>query len=144
MKDLGPAFQKYNEDQLITVKLPGSSEAVIVSAHNSLGDGRYYDVENSSSFDFDHATQKASGVQSYSVESKNIELVYVAEQQTCLYRKWISMLMVCVDSKSTSKSLGTYVKEHFPNAAYGVYPIEDDSKLAIIIVGNKYSPNNFW
>lgn len=47
-------------------------------------------------------------------------------------------------SKSTSKSLGTYVKEHFPNAAYGVYPTESDSKLAVIIVGNKYSPNNFW
>lgn len=52
--------------------------------------------------------------------------------------------MAYVTSKSTSKSLGTYVKEHFPNAAYGVYPVEDDSKLAIIIVGNKYSPNNFW
>lgn len=78
--DLGPAFQKYNEDQLITVKLPGSSEAVIVSSYNSLGDGRYYDVEKASSFEFDHATQKASGVQSYSPESKNIELVYVADQ----------------------------------------------------------------
>lgn len=89
MKDLGPAFQKYNEDQFITVKLPGSSEAVIVSAHNSLGDGRYYDVENSSSFEFDHATQKASGVQSYSAESKNIELVYVTEQQTRAYRDWL-------------------------------------------------------
>lgn len=54
------------------------------------------------------------------------------------------MLTACVGSKSTSKSLGTYVKEHFPNAAYGVYPVEDDSKLAVIIVGNKYSPNNFW
>lgn len=46
--------------------------------------------------------------------------------------------------KSTLKSLGPYVSEHFPNAAYGVYPIESDSKLAIIIVSNKYSPNNFW
>jgi capping protein alpha len=46
--------------------------------------------------------------------------------------------------KSAQKSLETYVKEHFPNAAYGVYPTENDSKLAIIIVGNKYSPNNFW
>ena len=49
-----------------------------------------------------------------------------------------------VRSKSTLKSLGTYVKEHFPNASYGVYPIEDDSKLAIITVASKYSPNNFW
>lgn len=47
-------------------------------------------------------------------------------------------------SKSTLKSLGTYVKEHFPNASYGVYPIENDSKLAIITVASKYSPNNFW
>lgn len=78
MKDLGPAFQKYNEDQFFAVKLPGSSEAVLVSSHNSLGDGRYYDVESSSSFEFDHATQKASGVQSHSLESNNLDLVYVA------------------------------------------------------------------
>jgi hypothetical protein len=30
---------------------------VIVSSHNSLGNGRYYDVESSSSFAFDHTTQ---------------------------------------------------------------------------------------
>jgi capping protein alpha len=40
--------------------------------------------------------------------------------------------------------VGTYVKEHFPSAAYGAYPIESDSKVAVIIVANKYSPNNFW
>lgn len=48
------------------------------------------------------------------------------------------------DRKSTLKSLAAYISEHFPNAAYGVYPIESDSKIAIIIVANKYSPNNFW
>jgi hypothetical protein len=37
-----------------------------------------------------------------------------------------------------------HVKEHYPNASYGVYPIEDDSKIAILVVANKYSPNNFW
>lgn len=77
MKELGPAFQKYNEEQFITTKLPGSSEPVIVSSHNSLGDGRYYDVESSSSFEFDHATQKASSTQSYSLESSQSDLVYV-------------------------------------------------------------------
>ena len=40
--------------------------------------------------------------------------------------------------------MSTYVKEHFPNAAYGAYPIENDTKVAIIIVANKYSPSNFW
>ncbi|KAG6361546.1 hypothetical protein INS49_009773 [Diaporthe citri] len=121
VKELGPAFQKYNEEQFTTAKLPGSSDPVIVSSHNSLGDGRYYDVESSTSFEFDHATQKASGAQSHSLESAHSDLV-----------------------KSTLKSLGTYVKEHFPNASYGVYPIENDSKLAIITVASKYSPNNFW
>ena len=47
-------------------------------------------------------------------------------------------------SKSILKSLAPYVKEHFANAAYGVYPIESNSKVAIIIVANRYSPNNFW
>jgi len=47
-------------------------------------------------------------------------------------------------SKSLLKSLSTHVKEHYPNASYGVYPIENDSKIAILAVANKYSPNNFW
>jgi len=57
IKELGPAFEKYNEEQFATVKLPGGSQQVIISTHSSLGDGRYYDVESSSSFTFDHATQ---------------------------------------------------------------------------------------
>ncbi|KAH8904323.1 F-actin capping protein, alpha subunit [Coniochaeta sp. PMI_546] len=121
VNELGPAFQKYNEEQFVTVKLPGSSQQVIISSHSSLGDGRYYDVESSSSFAFDHTTQKASAVQSHVLEGSQADLV-----------------------KSTLKSLSTYVKEHFPNAASGVYPIENDSKIAIVIVSNKYSPNNFW
>ena len=66
---------------------------IIISSHNSLGDGRYYDVESSSSFDFDHATQvspvwsadvigitanghqKASGVQSHPLEGAQSDLV---------------------------------------------------------------------
>ncbi|KAI1498100.1 subunits of heterodimeric actin filament capping protein Capz [Biscogniauxia marginata] len=121
VSQLGPAFERYNEEQFVTTKLPGSSQQVIISSHNSLGDGRYYDVESSSSFAFDHDTQKASDVQSHVLEGAQAELV-----------------------KSTLKSLSTYVKEHFPNASYGVYPIENDSKVAVVIVANKYSPNNYW
>lgn len=74
MSDLGPAFQKYNEEQFATVKLPGSSQQVIISSHSSLGDGRYYHVESSSSFAFDHATQKATAVQSYVLEGALADL----------------------------------------------------------------------
>lgn len=121
VSQLGPAFQKYNEEQFARVKLPGGSQSVLVCSYNSLGDGRYYDVESSSSFSFDHRTQKASAVQSYLLESSHTDLV-----------------------KSLGKSLSNHVREHFPNASWGVYPIEDDSKLAIVLVANKYSPKNFW
>ena len=53
-------------------------------------------------------------------------------------------MLIPSKSKSTLKSLGTYVKEHFASGVYGVYPIESDSKVAINIVASKYSPNNFW
>jgi capping protein alpha len=75
ISDLSAAFQKYNEEQFHTVKLPGSSQLVIISSHNSLGDGRYYDVESSSSFTFDHETQKASAVQSHVLEGEQADLV---------------------------------------------------------------------
>ncbi|CAL3962587.1 unnamed protein product [Diplocarpon coronariae] len=88
---LGPAFEKYNEEQFATVKLPGSSE------------------------------HKASAVQSYVLESSQSDLV-----------------------KSLSKALGSHVKEHYPNVSYGVFPVEEDSKIALLVVANKYSPNNFW
>jgi capping protein alpha len=70
---LGPAFQKYNEEQLVTAKLPGSSEAVslsyalcsprltakqvLLSKYNRLPDGRYFDVGHGSSWAYDHANQ---------------------------------------------------------------------------------------
>ncbi len=80
VRELEPAFEKYNEEQLVTVKLPGSSQQVIVSSHSSLGDGRYYDVQSSSSFAFDHTTQKASGVQSHVLEGAQADLVYVSRE----------------------------------------------------------------
>jgi len=73
--ELAPAYEKYNEEQFTTTKLPGGSTEILVSPYNSLGDGRYYDVETQSSFDFDHATQKASAVQSYVAESQHEDLV---------------------------------------------------------------------
>lgn len=119
--ELSPAFEKYNEEQFTTTKLPGGSTEVLVSEHNSLGDGRYYDVETQSSFDFDHATAKASAVQSYVLESQHEDLV-----------------------KGLVKSLSTHISEHYPKASYGVFPTSDDTALAILTVANKYSPTNYW
>ncbi|KAJ5822387.1 WASH complex F-actin capping protein alpha subunit [Penicillium robsamsonii] len=116
-----PAFKRYNETQLATVKLPGSSQEVIVSAFNELEDNRYFDPESQTSFEVDHTTQTASAAQSYPLESEHADLI-----------------------KSLLKSFGVHAREHYPNCSYGVYPIENDSAVAIVLVSNRYSPNNFW
>jgi capping protein alpha len=46
--------------------------------------------------------------------------------------------------KSLVKSLKTHTTEHYPKASLGVYPVEDDSQIAIVTVANKYSPSNYW
>ncbi|CAI7673823.1 unnamed protein product [Penicillium viridicatum] len=116
-----PAFKRYNETQLATVKLPGSSQEVIVSGFNELEDNRYFDPESQTSFEVDHTTQTASAAQSYALESEHADLI-----------------------KSLLKSFGVHAREHYPNCSYGVYPIENDSAVAIVLVANRYSPNNFW
>ncbi|KAJ5598827.1 hypothetical protein N7537_008911 [Penicillium hordei] len=116
-----PAFKRYNETQLATVKLPGSSQEVIVSGFNALEGNRYFDPESQTSFEVDHTTQTASAAQSYALESEHADLI-----------------------KSLLKSFGVHAREHYPNCSYGVYPIEDDSAIAIVLVANRYSPNNFW
>jgi capping protein alpha len=118
---LAPAFQSYNESQFTTTKLPGGATQVLVSEYNRLEDSRYYDTETQSSFDYDHATGRVSGVQSHVVESRHGDLL-----------------------KSLTKALATHTSEHYPASSHGVYPTQDDAKLAIVTVANKYSPTNYW
>ncbi|KAI4247463.1 MAG: hypothetical protein L6R40_001411 [Gallowayella cf. fulva] len=121
LHSITPAFQKYNEEQLTSVKLPGSSKNVLVSAYNSSEDGRYFDVESQRSFAFDHQTQKASDVQPYTLQSEHSDLI-----------------------SSLLRSLSTHASEHYPSATYTVCPTPSSSPtLALLLVSNKYSPSNF-
>ncbi|TLD26082.1 F-actin-capping protein subunit alpha-1 [Venturia nashicola] len=118
---LEPAYKKYNEDQFTAVKLPGSSEAVIVSEYNRLEDGRYFDIESRTSWAFDHATQKASGSQQYVADSQHDDLL-----------------------KSLYRSLAPHAREHYPAGTIGIFPYDSDASIAILAVSSKYSPSNFW
>ncbi|KAL8666821.1 MAG: hypothetical protein Q9202_001061 [Teloschistes flavicans] len=136
LDSIRPAFQKYNEEQLTTVKIPGASKNVsnrsfpiltgegnvLISSYNSLEDGRYYDVESQRSFIVDHETQnqKASDAQPYTLDSKHSDLI------TALL-----------------KSLTTHSTEHYPSATSTVCPASL-SGIALLLVSNKYSPQNFW
>ncbi|KAL8813493.1 MAG: hypothetical protein Q9200_000228 [Gallowayella weberi] len=121
LESITPAFKKYNEEQLTTVKLPGSSKNVLISPYNRLGDGRYYDVETQKSFAFDHQTQKASDVQPYALDSEYLDLI-----------------------SSLLKTMSTHSTEHYPSATYTVCPTQSSpNTLALLLVSNKYSPSNF-
>jgi len=120
ISNLTPAIEKYNKEQFATTKLSGASGLVIVSSYNDLGGGRFYDSESASSFAYNHSTQKASDVQSYSVEGEHASIV-----------------------KPLARELSSHVQEHFPSlSASGVFPV--DEGIAILAVGNKYSPSNYW
>jgi capping protein alpha len=135
---LAPAYQQYNEEQFTTTRLPGGATEVIVSQYNSLGDGRYYDVETQSSFDFDHATGKATAVQSYVMESQHEGLMY------------LHPLFLLTRNpnpprrKTLIKQLSTHTSEHYPTSSYAIFPTADASALALLTVANKYSPTNYW
>jgi hypothetical protein len=94
---------------------------VLVSAYNSLGNNRYYDSATNTAFDFDPLEQKASNAQSHSLDSQNADLI-----------------------QKLNKALRAHADEHYPSATVGVFPAENDSKVALVLVSNKYSPNNFW
>ena len=47
-------------------------------------------------------------------------------------------------SKSLNKAFSQHASEHYPSSSIGVYPIENDSGVALLLVANKYSLNNFW
>lgn len=112
-----------------------------MSKYNELSDGKYFDVESQSSFEYDHVKQKASSVQSYVLESNNSDLMY---GDVCINEELLLLLTLVQCSKSLLKSYSAHAQEHYANSSYGVYPTDSDSQVAILLVANKYSPNNFW
>lgn len=94
---------------------------MLVSQYNSLGNNRYYDSATNTAFDFDPLEQKASNAQSHSLDTQNADLI-----------------------QKLNKALRAHADEHYPSATVGVFPAENDSKIALVLVSNKYSPNNFW
>ncbi|KAL2428449.1 F-actin-capping protein subunit alpha [Exophiala dermatitidis] len=123
---LKPAFQRYNEEQLVAVKLQGSNDYVLISKYNKLpsSSSSYYDTRTSKSFDFDHTTSTASNVQSYSHETQHSSLI-----------------------QSLLQSLSGSFADHYPPttaAAYTVCEVPNNTnQIAILVSTTKASPKNF-
>jgi len=103
---------------------PLTANQVLVSEHNRLDDTTYYDTTTSTSFTFDHLTQKASNSKSYTHDSPRSALI-----------------------SSISKSLSSHFAEHYPTqvSAGSAYTVSEavDGSIAILISATKSSPNNF-
>jgi capping protein (actin filament) muscle Z-line, alpha len=128
---------------------------VIVSSHNALGNGRYYDTETQTSFTFDHITQVTK-------ITNDVEVNWPTDHREPPMRDriaWSRNMVICCMKlealstipielrccrKSLIKSLSKITSEFYPSASFGVYPKEDDRLIAVLIVASKYSPNNYW
>ncbi|ORY96121.1 F-actin capping protein alpha-1 subunit [Syncephalastrum racemosum] len=115
------ALEQYNTEQLITVKLPGSDQEVIVSSHGKTNDDRYLDPRSKQTFRFDHMRLTASEVLADDSE-KDSEL---------------DQLRSLLESEATK-----YVNDHYPDGVCTVYA--SAQKLVIAIVDNKFNPSNYW
>lgn len=139
------------------VKLPGSSEGVsrdhqhcerkkcmadiwqvLISEHNSFGNNRYFDTASQTSFEVDHASQ-------VSYYHPDVRAVYSNSLQKASNTQQNPLDSAHAETiRSLQKSFSAATSEHFPSSTIGIYPINSNSAIAILLVASKYSPQNFW
>lgn len=113
---------------------------VIVSEHNSLGDNRYFDSASQTSFQVEHSSQVSSPTRRHNILARQADPSQTASgaQQHPLESSNADLI------RSLQKSFSKAAAEHFPTSTVGIYPTSSDSSVAILLVANKYSPQNFW
>ena len=64
LKDgVSAAVEQYNKDQFTSVRIPNSEYQALVTEHNSLGPGRFFDPRTKQSFKYDHYRREPSEFQ---------------------------------------------------------------------------------
>ncbi|KAJ1975830.1 F-actin-capping protein subunit alpha, partial [Dimargaris verticillata] len=114
-----PALEQYNTEQLLTVTVPEVEHQVIISKYNQVDATHFIDPRSQQIFKFDHLRQVANKPQSHTVHEATEELRTAAD-----------------------KLVEQYVADHYPEGAS--LTIGQDNQLTILVVSNKFNPDNFW
>lgn len=118
------AFTQYNKDQLTPVRLEGSELHTLITDHNELGSGRFFDPRSKRSFKYDHLRKEASEYEPYEPDK-------VAEP-------WRAAL---------DEELTGYVAMHYKHGASLVVgrALENGAvSLVACIEDHQFQPKNYW
>ncbi|XP_069693666.1 F-actin-capping protein subunit alpha [Periplaneta americana] len=119
------AFSQYNKDQLTPVKIEGSEHKALITEHNDLGGGRFFDDRSRQSFRYDHLKKEASDYQAWTPDA-------TVEQ-------WRSAL---------EAELTTYTMSHYKNGVCSVFGKsqghQGGSAVMACIEDHQFQPNNYW
>lgn len=121
----GSAFAQYNKDQLTPVRLDSTDSFALITEHNDLGGGRFFDPRTKQSFKYDHLRKEASDFQNFEPDS-------VAEH-------WRSALDV---------EAIQYTANHYRHGVCSVFGRNDPSTsqitLSLCIEDHQFQPQNYW
>lgn len=117
------AFAQYNKDQLTPCRIQGTELPVVISEHNDLGNGRFYDPRTKQSFKYDHLKKEASDFQSLDADKKSEPWRFTLETE-----------------------FGNYVTQHYPHGAFSVFSktVNGIVTLVACIEDHQFQPKNFW
>ncbi|KAA8900037.1 hypothetical protein TRICI_006258 [Trichomonascus ciferrii] len=107
-------------DHCTRVSLPGSNtEKTVICKFNRLADSVFY--HNDVIFEYDSRTNSTSASSSHEAPAAK---PLVEELQATVAR---------------------YVAQHYPSdSAFGVFAQQSADEVAVVLVDNKFSPNNYW